>query len=927
MTKDGDLVLGTQSDDTLEGTSGSDLIISFKGDDVIDAGDGNDKIIAGSGSDEIDAGDGNDKVFAGSGDDVVDAGDGNDKVYGGFGDDVIDAGEGDDKVYAGFGNDILHHDVNENLDNHDYANGGWGYDHLIIHLNFDQADEVIAAGIIDDFNSTSSWKLFEFSDYDLSFSFDLDVRNFESVALDINNVGPQAFDDSASVVEAGFANPNEPAEVVGNVLLNDQDENLSEGDELRVSAVNGQAADVGAVIVGLYGTLTLNADGSYSYELDNDNPVVDALNEGDSLSDVFEYTVSDRGDLSDIGQLVINIDGSDDNAPPVAVADSTSIVEAGFANPNEPAEVVGNVLLNDQDENLADGDELRVSAVNGQAAEVGAVILGVYGTLTLNADGSYIYELDNDNPAVQALDEGDVVSDIFDYTVSDTGDLSDSTQLVINIEGSKDNIVPVAVNDTDTIRERGFANPNQPENVFGNVLLNDQDENLVDGDQLRVSEVNGQAADVGVTIDGQYGTLTLNADGSYDYQLRNDNADVDNLDQGESLTDTFEYTVSDSGDLSDTAQLVITINGSDDNVPPVAVADSFTTDDNSGFVELGNLLSNDSDVDSAMGTLRIANAERVSISLSSGYDNLDENLGSLTTGVAASGDPDGPISIFIEPEGILSNDINFEQARIEVARDGTISINKNGTFDFLAEGESAEITIEYSVEDDEGGVSELTTATILITGTDNADVIIGTPGDDVLNGGDSNDVIYGLGGNDTINGGTGSDTIEGGAGADTINGDSGSDTINGGIGNDEIDGGLGDDIINGGNGNDEIDGDLGDDIINGGDGNDIIIGGRDDDTINGDDGNDNLSGSGGNDTIDGGAGDDFIDGGFGDDLLIGGPGADTFDDSPGMDTIIDDGDDGSGPPNLPSPPPPSDDPVLPSPPDDDPGFDPAPLPV
>jgi len=36
-------------------------------------------------------------------------------------------------------------------------------------------------------------------------------------------------------------------------------------DTLIVSAVDGQASDVGHAVAGTYGTLTLNADGSYSY--------------------------------------------------------------------------------------------------------------------------------------------------------------------------------------------------------------------------------------------------------------------------------------------------------------------------------------------------------------------------------------------------------------------------------------------------------------------------------------------------------------------------------------------------------------------------------------------------------------------------------------------------------------------------------------
>ena len=42
------------------------------------------------------------------------------------------------------------------------------------------------------------------------------------------------------------------------------------------------------------------------------------------------------------------------------------------------------------------------------------------GTITLNADGTYSYSIDNTNAAVQALKAGDTLLDVFTYTVTDT---------------------------------------------------------------------------------------------------------------------------------------------------------------------------------------------------------------------------------------------------------------------------------------------------------------------------------------------------------------------------------------------------------------------------------------------------------------------------------------------------------------------------
>lgn len=95
---------------------------------------------------------------------------------------------------------------------------------------------------------------------------------------------------------------------------------------------------------------------------------------------------------------------------------------------------------------------------------------------------------------------------------------------------------------------------------------------------------------------------------------------------------------------------------------------------------------------------------------------------------------------------------------------------------------------------------------VLIYGTDTADVIIGSKGDDTIYGGDGDDVICG------------------GRGADDIHGDGGNDAIFGEKGDDTLRGNDDDDLIYGGRGNDNISGDEGEDVMYGNDGHDILNG-------------------------------------------------------------------------------------------------------
>jgi Ca2+-binding RTX toxin-like protein len=73
-----------------------------------------------------------------------------------------------------------------------------------------------------------------------------------------------------------------------------------------------------------------------------------------------------------------------------------------------------------------------------------------------------------------------------------------------------------------------------------------------------------------------------------------------------------------------------------------------------------------------------------------------------------------------------------------------------------------------------------------ITGTNGADVLHGSAGDDVICAGNGNDRLYGEGGRDVLVAGNGDDRLEGGDGSDLLLGGNGKDTLIGGAGNDTL---------------------------------------------------------------------------------------------------------------------------------------------
>lgn len=347
-------------------------------------------------------------------------------------------------------------------------------------------------------------------------------NGFATVTLNAVKVNdaPTAVADTIQAVEDGGRIVVQAA----TLLANDTDPDS--GDSKQLTSVRPSATT---------GSVGLDQNGNVNY---TPNAAFQSLDDGETGQDTFTYTMRDGAGLTSSATVTVQVAGRNDR--PVAGDDAAALAEGG--------EVSGDVLANDLD---VDVETITVTAVDGTAGNVGQVLTGDYGTLTLGADGRYSYAANVE--AANALSLGVQRSDSFTYLVSD-GDLTDEATLAFTVTGVNDGVQ--AENDAATAQENG--------SVAGAVLANDSD---VDADDVLTVTMVGETAvpaGGGATVTGTYGTLTLNSDGGYTYDA--DLAAAENLIAGENPTDVFTYTVTDSRGSTVSATLTLTVTGADERL-------------------------------------------------------------------------------------------------------------------------------------------------------------------------------------------------------------------------------------------------------------------------------------------------------------------------------------------------------------------------
>ena len=485
--------------------------------------------------------------------------------------------------------------------------------------------------------------------------------------------------------------------ITGNVRDNDD----QGGDTALVSSVEGNSTSGGPIqVVGSFGTLTIQEDGTYTYEVNLPGPQNGGIEE-------FDYILTDSDGDTDPATLTIVINSPlltlDDG--PGTTNDPGLVIEDGPGDGTfTPTSISDNVLDNDQPGSVpfaaqaivgltftgsytgASGTETVNPAVFNAGDNTFTITTsdGVWNLVVDATNGDYTFSLDD---RFENTDGGfrNVDTLTFNYTVEDQNGDQSTAELRVGIEDD----VPVAVDDIGSVSSGGNT-------ATGNVLTNDDQ----GGDSAVVTQVNG--VDIGGTFLGNFGNLVMAANGDYSYTL---NGPVPTA----GATDTFTYTILDEDGDTSTATLTVGIEG-----PPNAENDGPGTDNENDLVI-------ESDNPPGSGTFQIA------IIADNVLDNDTPGSNPLASepisAVSYSGpQPAGQIARFDGPTSVTF-DFQPDGAGTEPVWSITIytqddGVNQAGDYSFVlrrpfdhtigGDGETFDESFDYTIIDTEGGTDSAT---------------------------------------------------------------------------------------------------------------------------------------------------------------------------------------------------------------------------
>ena len=328
--------------------------------------------------------------------------------------------------------------------------------------------------------------------------------------VDIGNPAVISGVDTGNILEDDIIYGNKLLRVNGKLNITDTDP--------------GEAAFVATSFNVNKAIFSIDTAGNWNFTTSNDLSDIQALTLGETIK--LELAVSSVDGTTHM--IVITLSGADDAAI-ISGLDTGSIRED-----DDP----------DGDNLLTANGKLDITDIDtGQAAFIASDISGDFGKLLIDAEGNWVYSAKNDLAEIQHLAHGTSLTDTLSISSID----GTTHTIVITLSGTDDAAIISGI-DTGSIRE-----DDDP----------DGDNLLTANGKLDITDIDtGQSAFIASDISGDFGKLLIDAEGNWVYSASNDNASIQSLANGATLTDNL--TITSLGGT--THQVTITVTSLDIDV-------------------------------------------------------------------------------------------------------------------------------------------------------------------------------------------------------------------------------------------------------------------------------------------------------------------------------------------------------------------------
>lgn len=418
--------------------------------------------------------------------------------------------------------------------------------------------------------------------------------------------GPESSTVAEQDATTGSSVPDTtPTIPAGTLAFTDQDTNDTHTVTVTLDSSSGPTppaatqADLAAALTTVLHDSTGTGSGSIDWNFAIPDQDLDYLAVGETLTVNYNVKVAD-GSTSSTQAVSVVITGANDPVTIISAPESAATAEQPSQTNSAAPDMTPMQTLNFTDVDLSDVHSIGVtldSAVwSGHPSVAGETLNDLQSALTTvlrdstgSGTGGIDWSFSIPDRDLDFLGAGETLTVVYDVTVSD-GTTTSTQQVTVTATGAADAMLvnPAAA----TIDDTPFADSGQIV-AEGNTIF-DASDSPGDGTlSLSITAVDGQAASVGISIAAAYGSLIVEADGSYRYTA---NAALDQLQLGYHATDQFTITVTNGLGESHDTTLTFNVSGADD-APVITAANSLgtLTEDagppvivNGGF-EAGNL--------------------------------------------------------------------------------------------------------------------------------------------------------------------------------------------------------------------------------------------------------------------------------------------------------------------------------------------------